>query len=250
MFRSISVFLLLVLCTGCSRSTVYEDYSPIIQPAPFLIPEYMPAPEARSSYTQPETKQSVQLPPLIVIDPGHGGKDQGTQSKGEPKYEEKHLNLSTAKMVGQFLQKMGYRTAFTRKDDIFISLDKRASYANHLCPTLFVSVHYNSAPSEQAHGIEVFFYQSDTDKQRSEASRNLAQAILNQVITSTKAKSRGVKHGNLAVIRETNVPAILIEGGFLTNPAERQKLLDSSYQKKIALGIAKGVDKYLRDLQN
>ncbi len=184
--------------------------------------------------------------PLIVIDPGHGGKDLGTHSKKTPKYQEKSLNLTTAMMVHQYLQKWGYQTIMTRKDDVFLSLEDRWSMANRLRSKLFVSVHYNSAPSVSAEGIEVFYYKSDEDQDRTKQSKKLAQSILNRVIKNTDAKSRGVKHGDLAVIRETNMPAVLIEGGFLTNADERAKLKDKEYVKKIALGIAKGIDDYVK----
>ncbi|CAF23039.1 MULTISPECIES: N-acetylmuramoyl-L-alanine amidase family protein [Candidatus Protochlamydia] len=182
---------------------------------------------------------------FIVIDPGHGGHDVGTQSISKPRYQEKSLNLVTAKFVCSYLQQLGYQIFMTRENDKFISLDKRAQIANKRKPTLFVSVHYNSAPSSEAQGVEVFFYQSD-DKERARKSKRLAQLILQTVLTETEAKSRGVKHGNFAVIRETNMPAVLIEGGFVTNEEELKKLKDPAYLKKIALGIAKGIDEYVR----
>jgi N-acetylmuramoyl-L-alanine amidase len=181
---------------------------------------------------------------FIVIDPGHGGHDVGTQSISKPRYQEKSLNLVTAKFISQYLQQLGYRVWMTREDDRFISLDRRAQLANEAKPTLFVSVHYNSAPSSEAQGVEVFFYQSD-NKERTRSSKYLAQIILKSVLVETKAKSRGVKHGNFAVIRETNMPAVLIEGGFVTNEEELKKLKDPSYLKKIALGVTKGIDEYI-----
>ena len=134
----------------------------------------------------------------------------------------------------------------TRKDDTFITLDERANFANQIKPRLFVSVHYNSAPSADAEGIEVFYYRSEEDKGRTDQSKKLAHAILNRVIANTQAKSRGVKHGNLAVIRETNMPAVLIEGGFMTNDKEMDKIKDPAYIKQIAWGIAKGVDDWIK----
>jgi N-acetylmuramoyl-L-alanine amidase len=184
---------------------------------------------------------------VIVIDPGHGGEDLGTNSLKKPKYQEKTLTLTTAFMLRTFLQQMGYQNiVMTRTDDVFIALPKRASLANDRKPTLFVSVHYNSAPSTEADGIEVYFYRSDENKTRTQSSKKLAQAILDKVIANTQAKSRGVKHGNFAVIRETTMPAVLIEGGFLTNPEERQKLKDSQYLKQLAWGVAQGIDQYLK----
>lgn len=182
---------------------------------------------------------------LIVIDPGHGGEDFGTHSHLKPRYEEKFLNLSTARMLNEYLHKMGYQTVMTRNDDIFIPLLTRANFANTQQPVLFISVHFNSAPSRDAQGIEVYFYEKDKNKERVNKSKKLAENVLKSVVQQTKAKSRGVKHGNFAVIRETLMPAILVEGGFLTNEEEMNKIKDPNYLKRLALGMAKGIDHYL-----
>lgn len=191
-------------------------------------------------------------PPLIakktciMIDAGHGGHDVGTQSISKPRYQEKSLNLVTAKFLKGYLQQLGYNVCMTREEDVFVSLEKRAQLANEKKPTLFVSIHYNSAPSAEAQGVEVFFYQSKENKERVIKSKRLAQAILKRVLEETHAKSRGIKHGNYAVIRETTMPAVLIEGGFVTNEAELQKLKDPNYLKSLAWGIAQGIEDYLQ----
>ncbi|MBA2368825.1 MAG: N-acetylmuramoyl-L-alanine amidase [Candidatus Protochlamydia sp.] len=197
--------------------------------------------ESKSSHTPPLLMQKK----FVVIDPGHGGHDVGTQSVSNPRYQEKSLNLVTAQFVSSYLEQLGYQVLMTRESDKFISLDKRAQIANIQKPALFVSIHYNSAPSSEAQGVEVFFYQCKEQKGRAQKSKILAQAVLKHIISQTEAKSRGVKHGNYAVIRETNMPAILIEGGFVTNDAELQKLKDPNYLKKLAWGIVKGIEEYL-----
>lgn len=182
---------------------------------------------------------------FIVLDPGHGGDDFGTHSSSKPRYHEKSLNLSTSFLVKTYLEQLGYKIVMTRKDDRFISLERRAELANELTPNIFVSIHYNSAPSKEAYGIEVFYYRTDEDKERTAESKKLASSILKAVIGETKAKSRGVKHGNFAVIRHTKMPAILIEAGFLTNDDEMQKIKDPAYMKKLAWGIAQGIDNFV-----
>lgn len=182
---------------------------------------------------------------LIVIDPGHGGEDHGTKSLVKPIYLEKYLNLTTAKFLATYLEQMGYQTLLTRKDDTFIPLKTRAEFANERHPMLFLSVHYNAAPSAEARGIEIFYFKSDKDKGRTEASKKLAATILKELLGTTHATSRGVKPANFAVIRETDMPAVLIEGGFLSNTEELERLKDPAYLKKIAWGIAQGVDKYV-----
>ena len=186
------------------------------------------------------------LSPLIMIDPGHGGEDQGTLSLIKPAYQEKSLTLATAKLLQGYLQKLGYRTKMTRTDDVFVSLPLRSKFANDANAAFFVSVHYNSAPSKEAHGIEVFYYKSETDLRRMNASKDLATEVLGQVLAMSKAKSRGVKAGNFSVIRETKMPAILIEGGFLTNAEELEKIKNPQYLKMLAWGIAQGVDRYIK----
>lgn len=196
-------------------------------------------------------KASMIKPPLfvqnilIVIDPGHGGHDVGTQSISNPRYQEKSLNLATAQFVKAFLIQRGYQVFMTRENDTFISLAKRAEMANEKKPSLFVSIHYNSAPSAAAKGVEVYFYQSKENKARTLKSKQLAQTILKQIVAFTKAKSRGVKQGNYAVIRETNMPAVLVEGGFVTNEEELQNLKDPVYLKKLAWGIVRGIEDFL-----
>ncbi len=215
-----------------------------------LVPHFNPT-SITSKKEKPKpinflTKEILPKPkPLIVIDAGHGGDDFGTHSLTAPGYQEKFLNLTTALMLQECLNKMGYLTSMTRRNDVFIPLIKRAEIANELSPKIFVSVHYNSAPSKKAEGIEVFYYRSTEDKVRTDDSKILAEYILKQVIKTTAAKSRGVKSANFAVIRHTKMPAILIEGGFLTNDEEMVKLKDSAYLKKIAQGIAKGIDEYI-----
>lgn len=185
---------------------------------------------------------------FIVIDPGHGGKDVGAQSISKPRYQEKSLNLVTALFLKSYLDQLGYHTEMTRHDDTFMSLERRALFANDKKPDLFVSIHYNSAPSSEAQGIEVFYFQEKDNKERVAASKQLAKTVLKCVLNQTKANSRGVKQGNFAVIRQTKMPAILVEGGFLTNEAELQKIKDPAYLKRIAWGVAKGVDEYLNKL--
>lgn len=237
--------LLICIVFGCASPRYDMVPVPGMEFRAYQPPKETPSSEMISFEEERVPVKKRQMP-LVIIDPGHGGKDLGTHSLKPPKYQEKSLNLTTAMLVRHYLQKWGYSTILTRKDDVFISLEKRAGLANKMQSQLFVSVHYNSAPNAQAEGIEVFYFRSEDDKKRSHQSKKLAQTILSRVIEKTNARSRGVKHGNLAVIRETNMPAVLIEGGFLTNPKEQEKLRDKEYLKKIAWGIAKGIDDYLK----
>ncbi|MBA3238145.1 MAG: N-acetylmuramoyl-L-alanine amidase [Parachlamydiaceae bacterium] len=211
---------------------VFEPQTIVEQPIIFRELPFLNA-------TQPKEKK------LIVIDPGHGGKDFGTEAPVKPSFKEKNLNLVTARLLKGYLDQMGYRTLLTRNEDFFVPLDKRASFANIRNSDLFVSIHYNSAPSVNAEGIEVFYFRTDNDLMRASASKSLADSVLKYLLDATDAKSRGVKHGNLAVVRKTTMPAILVESGFLTNEKELLKLKDPAYIKSIAWGIAQGIQAYL-----
>ena len=181
----------------------------------------------------------------IMLDIGHGGTDRGTRASG-PFCEEKRICLQTGRLVKKYLDQLGYRVVMTRATDVFVSLPRRVEMADQARAALFVSIHYNSAPASQAKGIEVFYSESKEKKIRSAASKKLAQSILTKLIQRTSAVSRGVKQGNFYVIRETSMPAVIVEGGFISNPEERTFLKDHEYIDKIARGIADGIDQYCR----
>lgn len=180
----------------------------------------------------------------IVLDAGHGGEDFGTYSRIKPRQHEKYLTLSTAYIVYNHLKKIGYDVRMTRTKDETISLQKRVDFATEQGADLFVSLHYNSAPSDQANGIEVFYYKDPEQPLRTKESSTLAEIILKKSIAATGAKSRGVKHGNFKVIRETTMPAILVEGGFLTHKEELGKLQRPAYLNKIATSVGEAVNEY------
>ena len=214
-------FLLLFLLAGCTSRRVFEE-----------LP-------------QRETLYSTQAPCKIVIDAGHGGKDFGAQSHGSSKSQEKVLTLATGLFLNDALERMGYQTILTRGEDFFVPLKLRAEFANGNRAALFISVHYNAASNKEAEGVEVYYYPSETMQERTAESKVLAETVLRHLISDTSMKSRGVKKGDFAVIRETKMPAILVEGGFLTNEKEANRLRDPQVQKTIAESIASGIHEYL-----
>ncbi len=180
----------------------------------------------------------------IMVDPGHGGKDKGTYSTKIPRYEEKQLTLTISRFLKTYLENIGYAVLLTRSSDIFIDKEKRAEIANNRNATVFVSIHFNSAQNRQAEGVEIFYYRADASNMRSNRSKMLADLVLKRMLLISEAPSRGVKHGSLAVVRLTQMPAILVECGFLTNANEVKKLKDPGYLKKLAWGIAQGIQDY------
>lgn len=195
--------------------------------------------QAKKTY-RPSIPQHAK--PLVILDAGHGGSDEGAKVHF---FQEKRVTLSTVLLLKKQLEEMGYRVILTRSRDVYIPLHRRVSIANRTRAVVFVSVHYNASQSREAKGIEVF-YCSGQSAWRAQASKGLAASILSQLITHTQAESRGVKSGNFHVIRETEMPAVLVEAGFITNVEERSLLRDKTYLEKIAKGIAAGVDKYLK----
>ena len=205
-------------------------------PASKVVPPSKAVPSHRNNKPPLKTHKGA----LIILDPGHGGFDMGAEAPG---VQEKMLALTTAILLKKHLSDKGYRVILTRSKDVFVSLSKRSTIANSTKSTLFLSLHYNAHVKADPSGIEVYYYREGSSS-RSAASKKLAQNVLSHMIALTGAESRGVKHGNLHVIRETKMPAILVEGGFITNPKERNKLKENEYLDQIALGIAEGVDKY------
>jgi N-acetylmuramoyl-L-alanine amidase len=182
------------------------------------------------------------LRPLIIIDPGHGGSDEGAKVNA---FIEKKLALTTALLTKRHLERLGYRVMMTRSRDAYVPLQRRTGIANKSKGSLFVSIHFNSSPKVEAHGIEIFYFDSK-ELWRTKASRRLANCILFRTVDQTGAISRGIKQGNFHVIRETDMPAVLVEGGFITNREERGRLRDKAYLDELATGIAQGIDEYMR----
>ncbi len=180
--------------------------------------------------------------PLIVLDAGHGGRDEGARVRS---LQEKKVALLTTLYTKKYLEELGYRVLLTRTRDLYVPLSKRVLIANKMQCDLFVSIHFNTAPNHLAQGLEVY-YTGDASS-RGKLSKKLAHLLLHNVLNETGAASRGVKLGShLYVIRETQMPAVLFEAGFLTNPEEWGKIKDKHYLEKIAKGISQGVDHYLK----
>ncbi len=208
------------------------------------------ATQGASVITQPPQSTHKGAKKIIVLDPGHGGEDFGTSSLQKPWLHEKMLTLRTAKLVQGFLQDLGHEVLMTRKHDTFVPLLQRAAFANGSRCQLFVSIHYNSAPNTHASGIEIYFYHDKCNKIRTWRSERLAKKVLQHLIRETKARSRGVRAGDFAVIRETKMAAILIEAGFLSNRVEANKFRNPAYIKTLAYAIAKGIHDYCAPMRS
>ena len=167
----------------------------------------------------------------VVIDAGHGGIDRG----GGPgqAIPEKPYTLDTAQRLERELQRRGFRTVMTRREDVFVPLPVRTGVANAYRNAIFVSVHYNSAPRAEAHGYETYYY--------SGKSFGLATRLHRAQLATLNTEDRFVRRRGFFVLRRTDIPAVLLEGGFLTNPSESQTILNSSYRQRWAENVASAI---------
>jgi len=169
----------------------------------------------------------------VVIDAGHGGHDNGGQWG---RVYEKHLALDTAFRLESKLKAMGYQTVMTRSSDYFISLPQRVSTGNRYKNAIFVSIHYNYTWKPEVSGLESFYY--------SEEGKRLAQYVQNSLIQRTHTVDRNAKYARFYVIRNSTIPAILVEGGFVSNAPERDRMKSGWFRETIAQGIVDGIQRY------
>jgi N-acetylmuramoyl-L-alanine amidase len=178
-----------------------------------------------------KSPQSTRPSTTVVIDPGHGGFDRG----GIPsqRVPEKMMTLDVAQRLKTILAASGYRVIMTRDSDVFVPLPTRVAIANSYRNAIFVCIHFNSATRAGANGIETYFY--------SRESLPLASAVHYYVAGGAPTPNRGVRRRGYYVLRRTNVPAVLVECGFLTNPTEAQYVQSTNYRQRLAEEIAQGI---------
>ena len=208
-------------------------------PTPTPTELLTPTPSPEPTITEvPVITEPVKEAPLIVIDAGHGGEDDGTVS-GD--YIEKNANLAIALYLEEELEELGYRIYMIRTDDTDVEKKQRTVIATEMNADAYVSIHINSFEVSSIQGTEVWY--SDL---RDDGSAALAQAVVDAVTEATGSRNRGIKCNNeLIVLKYNGMPACLVECGYITSPVEREKLFDASYQKLIAEGIARGVAEFL-----
>lgn len=178
----------------------------------------------------------------VIIDAGHGGADPGKVAGG---IHEKNINLSIAKEVEKELINRGYTVIMTREDDVMPSnkqdeMYKRKKVANGSEGDIFISIHQNSSGQSGAKGFQVYYFHKSEESLK--LANSIYQKIKEEVNPSTKFKPIG--NNDYYVLRQTKMPAVLVECGFLTNSGERWLLTTKEYQQKMAKGISNGVDEY------
>ncbi|MBN2132565.1 MAG: N-acetylmuramoyl-L-alanine amidase [Sedimentisphaerales bacterium] len=182
----------------------------------------------------------VTRPPsgVVIIDPGHGGKDPGTTSVHG--VQEKRINLRVATKVAAALRRKGVSVTLTRRDDRFIELEDRADIANRRRADLFVSLHGDSAPDRSVQGFTLYIARAASPE-----SYSAAQAI-GRAMSGAGLEDRGIRRADYRVLVQTRGPAVLLEMGYLSNAWEASRLQDNAFQDRIAAAVADGILAYLR----
>jgi len=260
----------------------------------YLVPLSSPSDKSTSKRTKSKQTKKPKVPTIvtnaskvIVIDPGHGGKDTG--AIGYKRKREKDIVLLIAKRVYQELKKRGFKVYLTRRGDYFVTLRNRTRMANRVKANLFLSIHANAAPNKKKYfsmkGLETFFlsparsvrakriaalenrvdmknlsYYSKNvflnfiNREKTILSNKLAidvhRSILAKLRQKYSVKDGGVRPGPFWVLVGAQMPSILVEVGYITNPTEAMRLSNPLYQKYIAQGIAEGVQNYFLHTQS
>ena len=199
---------------------------------------------------------------VICLDPGHGGKDKGEISGAN--YEKKYA-LLLAEETERALESNGFKVVLTRSNDTFIELSERPLTAHRRGADLFVSLHYNSAEAS-VRGIEVFClappgvnssdqgggagqHPAEAGNDHDDRNALLAFEMQKSLIHSLPMEDRGMKRSRFEVLREARTPAILVEGGFMSNPEDGRRIYDAAFRKRMAEAVVNGVLAYRRALE-
>jgi N-acetylmuramoyl-L-alanine amidase len=216
-----------------------------------------PGPPA--STREPERREPFAV---VVLDPGHGGQDSGAMCAGTL---EKDLTFDVAQRVDRLLQAQGVATVMTRVGDAYVSLAERAALTNRVPQCVLISIHFNEDNKAVSSGIETYyaehqmpigapiiswlpFLQKAASTGPDVESQSLAAFIQEALVARTQAVNRGTKAKQFFVIANVRHPAVLVEGGFLTNKEDIARLASSEYRDQMAAAISEGILRY-RDLK-
>ncbi|MDZ8034006.1 N-acetylmuramoyl-L-alanine amidase [Nostoc sp. DedSLP04] len=232
-----------ILALEFQRDRLVLPPSASITKPPIVFPPLpTPFPDLESPpTTASETSQPIPRPPkgriIIIIDPGHGGKDAG--AIGLHGLQEKDIILRIGKKVASLLEQNGIKVIMTRDADYFIDLAPRVVMAEHVHADLFVSIHANSIDNNpSANGLETYHY---------DRGYRLAQVVHKSILQAIPTlKDRGVKRARFYVLRKSSMPAILIETGFVTGSEDNPRLANPEYDNRMAEAIVRGILQYLQ----
>jgi len=196
---------------------------------------------ANNDSSPPVSKESSLAGKVIVLDPGHGGTDPG--AVGVTGLPEKEVVLDVSLRAAKKLRALGAKVIMTRDTDVFIPLTQRVTIAHNAGAAVFVSVHANAHPSSQIGGTETYYY---ANKAAANASRNLASFMQKQMVGALKLRDIGVKSADFLVIRQTSMPSVLLELGFLSNAHEESLLRTNDFRQRAADAIVRALQGYFK----
>jgi N-acetylmuramoyl-L-alanine amidase len=199
----------------------------------------------------------------ICIDPGHGGKDPGNQ---EGKNQEKKYALLLAEELRKLLKDAGYKVVLTRSGDQYVDLPSRPDLAKRSKADLLVSLHFNSAPDASVRGVETYAmtpaFASSTNARGEGASTGsypgnrsddknllLAWNVHKALTRALGTTDRGVRRARFAVLRFAEMPAVLIESGYMSHAEEGKKIMDAAWRTKVAKAITDGIQAYKKTVE-
>ena len=177
------------------------------------------------------TKNTSKTFTTVVVDAGHGGKDNGAYRRYGG--AEKIANLDVAQRLDRKLRESELKTVMTRSSDVFIPLDQRVAIENSQKDAIFVSIHFNDSRRRGIHGFETYYHSGD--------SFDLAYRIQTKLMTIPHSTNRGVHTANFRVLRLAYYPAVLVECGFLSNRSEGNQARDWEYRELLADRIAEAI---------
>lgn len=184
-----------------------------------------------SSVPQARVQDTTRTFTTVVVDAGHGGKDNGAFRRYGG--AEKNATLDVATRLERKLRESQFHTVMTRSSDVFVPLDERAAISNRQKNAIFVSVHFNDSRRRGIHGFETYYH--------SPIARDLAYRIQQHLVTLRGASNRGVKTANFRVLRKSLYPAVLVECGFLSNRSEGAAARSADYRDELADKIAEAI---------
>ncbi|MDB9449498.1 N-acetylmuramoyl-L-alanine amidase [Dolichospermum circinale] len=205
---------------------------------PPLLPPKQQLPDLKPRQPQITPRRDLRKGKIVVIiDPGHGGKDSGAIGIGG--VLEKDVILPISKRITEVLERNGIQVIMTRDSDYFVTLPGRVTMAERANADVFVSIHANSAGANrpEVSGLETYHYDSGL---------RLAQIVHSKILQSLNVRDRKVRKARFYVLRKTSMPSILVETGFLTGRDDVAKLRTSAYQNQMADAIAQGILQYLK----
>ncbi|HEV2841666.1 MAG TPA: N-acetylmuramoyl-L-alanine amidase [Chthoniobacterales bacterium] len=211
-------------------------------------------PQLRPQMIQPKGQVKT-----VVLDPGHGGSDKGARN---PLGTEKEFALDVARKLRPLLQAKGFKVVLTRENDAFIPLHVRAHIANQTRDSIFVSIHFNGASNRDATGFEIFsltprgapstgddalalhFVNMQAGSPVDAQSFGLSAAVYHSMLGHLAEFDRGIKRARFAVLRHTKIPAVLVEGGFLSETGDSKRVADPAWRAKFAEALSVGIENY------